>query len=210
MSMSRLIESNVQLQAQASTIAPRLRRAERREQLLGAAAEAFVRGGFDGTSMDDVARSAGVTRLIVYRIFDTKEALYLAVLESVIHDLADVFGDVERAASRDPAPIGAVLLGIARRHPDGFRLLWRHASHEPTFSTPAGQFRAAVHDYARQLLAEAISDPTMRGWAAESVAAHLFEGICLWLDHGDAGRDDEFVRMLTTGVRAMIIQWGNV
>ena len=61
----------------------RLPRAERRAQLLTAAATAFVSGGFDGTSMEDVAEQAGVTRLIVYRIFATKEDLYRAVLESV-------------------------------------------------------------------------------------------------------------------------------
>ena len=66
-----------------------LPRAERRAQLLTAAATAFVRGGFDGTSMEDVAEQAGVTRLIVYRIFATKEDLYRAVLESVTDRLRD-------------------------------------------------------------------------------------------------------------------------
>ena len=62
----------------------RLPRSERREQIIRAAAGVFVGGGFEGTSVDDVARAAGVTRLIVYRIFESKEALYQAVLQSVI------------------------------------------------------------------------------------------------------------------------------
>ncbi|MEO5723835.1 MAG: helix-turn-helix domain-containing protein, partial [Ilumatobacteraceae bacterium] len=49
----------------------RLPRAQRREQIMVAAASAFVRTGFDATSMDDVARAAGITRLIVYRIFES-------------------------------------------------------------------------------------------------------------------------------------------
>src|SRR6476659_5303508 len=74
-----------------STPPRRLPRAERRAQILRAAAATFVRAGFDGTSMDDVARSAGVTRLIVYRIFTSKEELYRAVLEQVTTRLGEEF-----------------------------------------------------------------------------------------------------------------------
>ena len=49
-----------------------LPRAARRAQLLEAAATAFLERGFDGTSMEDVAQEAGVSRLIVYRIFESK------------------------------------------------------------------------------------------------------------------------------------------
>src|SRR5690606_14799714 len=43
-----------------------LSRPERQAQLRRAAATAFARTGFAGTSMEDVARQAGVSRLIVY------------------------------------------------------------------------------------------------------------------------------------------------
>jgi len=49
-----------------------LSRADRQAQLLRAAATAFARAGFAATSMDDVAAEAGVTKLIVYRNFDSK------------------------------------------------------------------------------------------------------------------------------------------
>lgn len=47
----------------------------------------------------------------------------------------------------------------------------------------------------------------LRRWAAESLSAHLYESICLWLDHGDAARDHEFLELLTGGVRAMVDRW---
>src|SRR6185436_19787519 len=84
--LSRMTSSET---ARVSAVTRRLPRAERRAQLLTAAATAFVRAGFDGTSMEDVAEQAGVTRLIVYRIFATKEDLYRAVLESVTDRLRD-------------------------------------------------------------------------------------------------------------------------
>ncbi len=45
----------------------RLPRAQRREQILTAATEAFARSGFAATSLEDIAAEAGITRVILYR-----------------------------------------------------------------------------------------------------------------------------------------------
>lgn len=158
--------------------------------------------------MEDVARAAGVTRLIVYRIFESKEALYLAVLSEVLDDIAASFEfgvapeEFERRQS-----IAVILLGIARRHPDGFRLLWRHTSNQAEFSELFSLFKSAATDYAVALLATSIPDPTINRWAAESLVSHLYESICLWLDRSGPERDGEFLRLLTDGVRAMVSVW---
>lgn len=198
----------------APTPTPRLPRAERREQIARTAAKVFVRGGFDGASMDDVAREAGVTRLIVYRIFESKEDLYRAVLELVIDDVATTFpGPLAgplAAPGTDPGrddSIAGLLLGVARRHPDGFRLLWRHAAHEPPFREVAALFKMAVTDYAIALFEPSMHDATIRRWAAESVVSHLYESVCLWLDDGDPLRDDEFLDLITAGIRSMVTRW---
>src|SRR4051812_50069115 len=68
-----------------------LRRDERQAQLLSAAATAFAHAGFAGTSMEDVAATAGVTKLIVYRHFDSKDELYRAVLTQVATRLREEF-----------------------------------------------------------------------------------------------------------------------
>jgi AcrR family transcriptional regulator len=51
----------------------RLRRAERREQILAAATRAFARAGFAATSLDDIAAAAGISRAILYRHFDAAQ-----------------------------------------------------------------------------------------------------------------------------------------
>jgi AcrR family transcriptional regulator len=53
--------------------------------------------------MDDVAAEAGVTKLIVYRHFDSKEELYRSVLDGVNARIADEFGARVRRAVR-PSP----------------------------------------------------------------------------------------------------------
>ena len=59
----------------------RLNREQRREQILAAATTAFARNGFAATSLDDIAAEAGITRVILYRHFDSKTDLYQAVLD---------------------------------------------------------------------------------------------------------------------------------
>src|ERR1700691_1539403 len=53
-----------------------LPRAQRRAAILHGAALAFASSGFADTSMDDVGTACGVTKLIVYRHFGSKEELY--------------------------------------------------------------------------------------------------------------------------------------
>lgn len=182
---------------------PRLPRAERKAQLVRAAAAAFLEGGFDGTSMEAVADRAGVTRLIVYRNFDNKEALYRAVLTSVTERLRAEFDDAH------PQAIAATLVRVARGQPDGFRLLWRHARHEPTFELEARMFRLIADDDAIAIVGQYIADPTMRRWCASAIVAYLLDGICTWLDEGDAARDDEFAERLNAGARALVDAWAD-
>jgi AcrR family transcriptional regulator len=66
-----------------------LRREERHEAILHGAAAAFARSGFAATSMEDVAEACGVTKLIVYRHFDSKEDLYRAILQRVFDRQAE-------------------------------------------------------------------------------------------------------------------------
>jgi AcrR family transcriptional regulator len=203
----------------AVTVARRMPRPQRRAQLLTAAAAAFVRGGYDGTSMEDVAEAAGVTRLIVYRIFATKEVLYRSVLESVTERLAEEFltelgsdggTDVDAAARfARRGGVAAVLLGIARERPDAFRLLWRHALNEPPFAAEAQAFRDVAATFADVLIHPYVHDRVLRRWAATTVVAHLYDATCNWLDLGDPARDDEFVVRMTTGLRALVAAWAS-
>jgi hypothetical protein len=80
----------------------RMPRAQRREQLLDAATRAFARTGFTATGLDDVAAEAGVTHVILYRHFASKNDLYRAVLDRASPDSATPSGPrpTTRAASR--------------------------------------------------------------------------------------------------------------
>ncbi len=185
-----------------------LRHDERYEQLLRAAATAFARGGFAATSMDDVATEAGVTRLIVYRHFDSKEELYRAVLERVADRLRQQFLDgLEQGPVRRGIVVGS-MLAVARENPDGFLLLTGHAVREPEFASYHDQWWATAVEVADRLAGGALSDPTLRAWADRALVAYVVDAVEAWLGAGDPARDPEFVAMATDGLAAMVRAWG--
>jgi AcrR family transcriptional regulator len=59
----------------------RMKSEDRRRQLLNVACDVFADRGFSATIMDDVAYAAGVTKPVLYQHFDSKRALFIAVLE---------------------------------------------------------------------------------------------------------------------------------
>lgn len=179
-------------------------RPARREQLLQAAAAAFLERGFDGTSMETVADHAGVTRMLVYRHFESKHALYRAVLTSAIeHAQLAVSRDV---VGTEPG-IAGQLVRAARETPDAFRLLWRHARHEPEFTADALAFRRIAADFAERLLLDRIPDHQQRHWAATLVVDFLYAGICNHLDEGREADDAAFAAHLHRGVAGMVGAW---
>jgi len=183
-----------------------LARPERQAAILRGAAAAFARSGFAATSMEDVAAACEVTKLIVYRHFDSKEELYRTILERVFHRL----GEELEAGLREPDPRGLgarTILTVAREDPDSFVLLWRHAAREPQFAEYAHEQRELAVVAVRDLMTLDSGDDLMDHWAAESVFGWLIESVLTWLDLGDQSRDAEFMERTTAALRAMRAAW---
>lgn len=187
-----------------------LSRANRQAQLLRAAAAAFARAGFAATSMDDVAAEAGVTKLIVYRNFDSKEDLYRSVLERVAERLREEW--LRDSALPEPLRHGMstrVLLRVAREDPDGFRLLVVHAAREPQFAGVAKVHAERTRLLAEGLISDMIPEGEVKAWAAQVIVDYLVAGVLAWLDLGDPDRDEELVQRATRGMFAMFLSWAD-
>ena len=187
----------------------RLPRAARRAQIIETAAGAFLKAGFDGTSMDEVAEAAGISRLLIYRNFETKQHLYRAVLGSVTEELVDEFEQLDLVEIRRRGGIVRIMLGIARRHPDAFRLLWRQSAHEPAFVAFSDRFRTVLGQYAETFITMTGRniEPRMMPWCATVLAAHLLDGMSAWLDDGDPALDDNYDVLQVCGLLALIAAW---
>ena len=77
---------------------------EMRERILEGAHQAMLTGGYRGTTMPEIAGEAGVSVGLLYRYFDSKEELYLAMCESVtqaqLDELAGQLGRIEDPRER--------------------------------------------------------------------------------------------------------------
>src|SRR5947209_13719878 len=63
--------------------APRMRKADRKRQLLTQAKHLFVTLGYQNTTTEKIARAAGVSEPVLYRHFESKKALFLEVLREI-------------------------------------------------------------------------------------------------------------------------------
>jgi AcrR family transcriptional regulator len=64
---------------------------ERREMVLEAALAEFAVHGLAGTSTEDVADQAGISQPYLFRLFPTKKALFLALVERCFRRVEDAF-----------------------------------------------------------------------------------------------------------------------
>lgn len=182
----------------------RLPRAARREALLEAATRTFAHAGYAATSITEVAETARVTPLIVYRHFETKERLYRAVLERVGTRLATGLPTTVRTRSFGIGAAGT--LALARDDPDGFRVFWRHAAREPEFAPLVDAVRARAVAASVAAFGDRVP-PRERAWAARAVVGYVVEAVLTWLEEGDPAHDERFARATDAAMRAGVRAW---
>ncbi len=74
-------------------------RAQTQEKILEAAAKAFARYGFAGASVDDITKKAGFSRGAFYANFESKDELFLILVERLLGSLTDEAGQIISASS---------------------------------------------------------------------------------------------------------------
>jgi AcrR family transcriptional regulator len=152
--------------------------------------------------MDDVAAACGVTKLILYRHFESKEELYREILLRVFEHL----GEELHIELNEPTRTGLgprTLLTVARQDPEGFVLLWRHAAREPQFAAYTAELRSIAVAVVRRLTALNAGDELLDTWRSEALFSWLVEATLIWLEQGDPARDDDFVAETFRGLRSL-------
>jgi AcrR family transcriptional regulator len=172
----------------------RLPVAERRELIVEAAGRLFGERGYDGTRLDDIAAAAGVTKPILYRHFDSKRDLYLALLARHRDDLQS-FTAAMPAEGSHRERLRAVLeiwLTYVEAHAYAWKMLFRDTGGGPEVHT----FRREVHARAREVLVEMIRSPgesRIPTRELEPLAELLSMGmaslVLWWMDNPDVSRE---------------------
>ncbi|MFC4002764.1 TetR family transcriptional regulator [Prauserella oleivorans] len=168
---------------------------ERRQQLLNVARALFAEKGFDGTSIEEIARRASVSKPVVYEHFGGKEGIYAVVVDREAQSLLDrmvstLHGGHPRAMLEQAA---VALLSYVEDSQDGFRILVRDspvASATGTFSTLLNDIASQVeHILGQEFSARGYDDKYSALYAQALVGMVALTGQW-WLDARKPKRDE--------------------
>jgi AcrR family transcriptional regulator len=169
--------------------------AQRREQLIAIGRQLFAERGFDGTSVEEVAARAKVSKPVVYEHFGGKEGLYAVVVDREVRALLDRVAAALTAghphALLEQAALA--LLDYIEGSTDGFRILVR----DSPVAQSTGTFASLISDVASQvehLLADEFRARDLDAKAAPLYAQMLVGMVALtgqfWLDHRKPKKND--------------------
>ncbi|NUR06605.1 MAG: TetR/AcrR family transcriptional regulator [Nocardioidaceae bacterium] len=144
--------------------------AERREQLIEIARRLFAERGFDGTSIEEIAARAEVSKPVVYEHFGGKEGLYAVVVDREVRDLLSmVQGALTAGHPRMLLEQAALaLLDYIEQSSDGFRILVR----DSPIGSASGSFSSIISDIASRV--EYILAAEFKGRGFDSKAAPMY------------------------------------
>jgi AcrR family transcriptional regulator len=89
------------------------------ERILDAAEALFAQRGYEGTSLREIARHAGIQQPGLYNYFENKQALYAAVLDRALAPMADAMQiELSRTKPKEiQTTLAAVMTDILLEHP---------------------------------------------------------------------------------------------
>lgn len=154
-----------------------------RQRIRSAAIELFLRKGYEGVSVDEIARSSGVSKPTIYSHFEGKEELFVSLLEEACEQLLSPL-----VAPGDERPLREILQEQAHAYADAVlrpevvamhRLLVAEAERFPQLSQryfQAGPKRA--HQGLADFFRRQIAHGAMRE-VDPDIAASQFAGMVL-------------------------------
>lgn len=156
--------------------------ARTRGRLLAAAREAFIRNGFARTSLEAIAEAAGFSKGAVYSNFESKDALFLELLEAKFVADGDEIGRLA-AAHSDPEALLAAIRLYLEAHGDilDFTAVAVEFLSQVEEGSLAARRAAELYEAQRQATARlaalasgrAPDDPRLPGFAAGLIALTL-------------------------------------
>ncbi len=148
----------------AAKPAVRMRKADRKRQLVSHAKQLFVSLGYQDTTTEKIASAAGVSEPVLYRHFNSKKALFLEVLQEIREATLHRW-HAETAQLTDPMArlhaIADLYLGTAREHALDLRIM--HRSLFDTDDEDIAAFLRSFYMDSEMLLARIITEGQQTG-----------------------------------------------
>lgn len=168
-------------------LTPERRRQLTRTALVEAARQVFVRRGFNGASLDEIAETAGFTRGAIYKNFADKEDLFLAVFDQINERTLSAFAEMleQGAAAAFDAPALAKMWATLIADSDLVTLELEFRLYE--IRNPSARERSeAQRRKNRELVARFIEDNTAALGLTLKLPADTIAGILLSTSGGFA------------------------
>jgi AcrR family transcriptional regulator len=184
----------------------RVPRAVRQRQLVELAEQLFAERGFARTSMEELARRAGVTKPVIYELFESKDGLFRACVDRAIERMAASIVEAFRSETEPEARLRAGGLAFLRFARDN-RVAWDLMAMQGRFADQAQAVRRDQAQLIRALMAEIAPEGTdPRELEAVAYAVNsAYEGAAHWMwEHPDAPVEqvaDWIVALLLPGLR---------
>jgi len=184
----------------------RVPRAVRERQLVELAEELFAERGFARTSMEELARRAGVTKPVIYELFESKDGLFRACVDRAIERMAASIAVAFRSETEPEARLRAGGLAFLRFARDN-RVAWDLMAMQTRFAEQAQAVRRDQAQLIRMLMAEIAPEGTdPRELEAVAYAVNsAYEGAAHWMwEHPDTPVEqvaDWIVALLLPGLR---------
>ncbi|UGS36831.1 TetR/AcrR family transcriptional regulator [Capillimicrobium parvum] len=167
--------------------------ADRRAAILDAAMEAFATRGYHGTSLDDVAAAAGVSKALIYEHFSSKQNLHdtlISVQAGELFGRLAAAADPELAAEQRLRGGVDVFFGFVEERREAWRALFRDAADPHLGEVVEHVQRQATAAIAELMLAG--TEPQAAHQDVEMVALMLSGAVQAlanwWYDHQDVPR----------------------
>ncbi len=147
----------------------RMTGAERRHQLIAIARSLFAERGYEGTSIEEIAQRANVSKPVVYEHFGGKEGLYAVVVDREMSALLDRITSslTKMTNNRSRLRIERVALALLTyvdERTDGFRILIRDS---PAAITSGSTYSTLLNEAVNQVSSILAGDFSRRGLDAE-------------------------------------------
>jgi AcrR family transcriptional regulator len=168
-------------------MAVRLPAAERRQQLVETALELFAARGMHGTSMDDIAEAAGVTKPVLYQHFRSKRALFLELLDQVGQQLLTAItkATAEATSPREQVELGltAYFQFVADHHASFVLLFGDGTRRDEEFAAAVNAVEGTIADFVAALINAGLDDDH-RQLLAHSIVGMAESASRRWVDAG--------------------------
>ncbi|MFT7622112.1 MAG: AcrR family transcriptional regulator [Myxococcota bacterium] len=173
----------------------RLTAIERRAQLIDVGRGVLAQHGYEATSVEEIARAAGVSKPIIYEHFGGKEGLFAVIVDREMDLLVQRVADAISSGTGRARFEAAVLafLGYVAERPDGFSVLTRDAPG----SARGGGMHSVINDLGERIRDIFAGEFQRLGFdpAVSPIYAHALIGMVTltgqwWMDNPELSRDE--------------------